>query len=101
MYLDYQFRGCDRADDWFQNFKLALNVRSPSGVNGWSKGKREVFLKSFCKTEHRMIHIQNIAKLIFTGYCLLHVVHGVLNYGAIATDWKRDSLLRSMWYTFS
>jgi len=30
----------------------------------------------------------------------LHVVHGRFKYGASATGWELDSLLRSMWYVF-
>jgi len=38
--------------------------------------------------------------LLHLGSCGLHVVHGRFKYGASATGWELDSLLRSMWYIF-
>ena len=43
----------------------------------------------------------DLPKLINIGACGLHVVHGAFKYGATATDWRLDKLLRSLWYTFS
>ena len=52
-------------------------------------------------TEDRNISDPELPKLINTGSCGLHIVHGAFKTGAVATEWHIDILVKSLWYLFS
>ena len=101
-YLDSQFLGHAWANDLLQNFKLALNKLDTAHLLQVSMDGPNVNWKFFEDLlQDRSQSDPDIPKLINIGCCGLHVVHGAFKYEAIATGWKLDSLLRSMWYILS
>ncbi|XP_048580627.1 uncharacterized protein LOC116610226 [Nematostella vectensis] len=101
-YIDSQFLGHTRAADLLQSFKLGLQKLNPANLVQVSMDGPNVnwkFLEDLL--EDREQTDPDLPKLINIGACGLHVVHGAFKYGATATGWRLDKLLRSLWYTFS
>jgi len=101
-YFDSQFLGHTRAVDLCKNIKLALSKLKQSNLIQVSMDGPNVNWKFFDDfIQDRELSDPDASQIINIGACSLHVVHGGFKYGATATGWNLDSLLRSLWYIFS
>ena len=101
-YYTTNFLGHTRADDLKKTLTGSLKDLDPNkmvhiGMDGPSTNFK--VLKELI--EERNIQDANIPKVLETGSCSLHIVHGALSTGLRKTGWNLDILLKALFKLFN
>ena len=95
-YMRSEFRGCSTADDVLDTFQNGISEGDESKVMQVSSDRPNVNL-AFLKKYAGVREEKELDPLIDLGTCGLHVVHGSMKAGAMASEWELQKLLKAMW----
>lgn len=101
-YLGSEFLGHTTAKDLLEKFEKGVSKLDGAkmiqvGMDGPNSNLK--FLRDL--VSKRELEMPDAPSLLDIGTCGLHVVHGAFRTGINATDWKLDSILRSLYYLFN
>ena len=101
-YFESIFLGHTTASDLLQSLKSSVTAQNLAGLIQLSEDGPHTNWKLFEElTEDSNISDQELPRLINTGSCGLHIVHGAFKTGAVATGLHIDNLIKSLLFSDS